>query len=83
MINIDSEGGFITLGRRGIHGDFGISWGNSQDPFFANERLEGYFSINLGRLSIEFGAIDHERPGLYITKYKDGDIESTTPLLQF
>ena len=82
-IEIDSDGGFITLGSRGILGDLGISWGNSQDPFFADLRLEGFFSINLGPLSIEFGAIDQERPGLYITRYRNGDIEFTKPLLQF
>lgn len=81
-IEINSDGGYIMLGRRGILGDIGISWGNSQDPFFAEERLEGYFSISLGASSIEFGAIDQERPGLYVTKYKDGDIESIITLLQ-
>lgn len=76
-IEITSDGGFVTFG------DYGISWGNSQDPFFGTERLEGFFSINAGATSIEFGAIDQERPGVYVTKYKDGDIESVTPLLQF
>ena len=76
-IEINSEGGFVTLG------DYGISWGNSQDPFFGTERLEGYFSINFGATSIELGSIDHEHPGLYVTRYKDGDIESTTTLLRF
>ena len=76
-LEITSDGGFVSLG------DYSISWGNSEDPFFGTERLEGYFSINAGATSIEFGAIDHERPGIYITKYKDGDVESTTTLLQF
>ena len=77
MINIDSEGGFVSIG------DLSVSWGNSQDPFFAEERLEGYFSINSGATSLEFGAIDQERPGIYLTKYRDGDIESTRTVLQF
>lgn len=74
---IDSDGGYIAFG------DCGISWGNSQDPFFGTERLEGFFSINAGATSLEFGAIDHERPGVYLTRYKDGDIHSITTLLQF
>lgn len=77
MISIDSDGGYISIG------DFSITWGNSEDPFFADERLEGYFAINSGATSLEFGAIDHERPGVYITRYKDGDVLSTTPVLQF
>ena len=77
MISIDSGGGYLSIG------DFSITWGNSEDPFFADERLEGYFAINVWETSLEFGAIDHERPGLYLTKYKDGDVLSITPLLQF
>jgi len=77
MISIDSDGGYISIG------DFSITWGNSEDPFFADERLEGYFAINAGATSLEFGAIDHERPGVYITRYKDGDVLSITPVLQF
>lgn len=73
---IDSEEGFIYLGR------FSIVWANAIDPFFAEERLEGFCSFNFDRFSIEFGAIDHERPGLYFTTYKDGDIEQTRPIFQ-
>ena len=76
--NINSDGGHIEFW------DYGIVWGNSEDPWFVEgERLEGFFCINAGDTSLEFGAIDHDRPGVYVTKYKDGDIESTTPLLQF
>jgi len=77
IFNIDSDGGYISLG------DYSITWGNSVDPFFADQRLEGFFSINAGACSLEFGCIDQESPGIYFTRYADGDIESTTPLLQF
>lgn len=77
FININSDGGVIAIG------DYSISWGNSEDPFFGEERLEGFFAINAGATSLEFGAIDQDRPGIYVTKYADGDVESTTPLLQF
>lgn len=75
-IQIDSEEGFVYLGR------FSIVWANSVDPFFADERMEGFCSFNFDQFSIEFGAIDHEKPGLYFTTYKDGDIESTRPIFQ-
>lgn len=77
FININSDGGVIAIG------DYSISWGNSEDPFFDEERLEGFFAINAGATSLEFGAIDQDRPGIYVTKYANGDVESTTPLLQF
>ena len=76
-INIDSDGGFISLS------DYSIVWGNSVDPYFADERLEGFLSINAGAISLEFGCIDQDRLGVYVTKYEDGEVESTTALLQF
>ena len=75
-IQIISDEGFISLGA------FSVVWGNAVDPFFADERMEGFCSFSFDRFSIEFGAIDHERPGLYFTSYKDGDIESTKPIFQ-
>ena len=66
---INSDEGYIALGR------CTITWENSVDPFFDEERLEGFCSFGFDRFSLEFGAIDHERPGLYLTGYKDGDIE--------
>ena len=68
---INSDEGYIALGP------CTITWANSLDPFFDAERLEGFCSFGFDRLSLEFGAIDQERPGLYLTSYKDGDIEST------
>ena len=73
---VNSDEGFIALGA------FSITWANSVDPFFAQERLEGFCSFNFDRFSIEFGAIDHERPGLYLTTYKDGEVESSRPVFQ-
>jgi hypothetical protein len=77
IFNIDSDGGYIGLG------DYSITWGNAQDPFFEEERMEGFCTFSADAFSIEFGAIDQERPGIYFTRYGDGDIESTTPLIQF
>ena len=77
IFNIDSDGGYIGLG------DYSITWGNSVDPFFGEERMEGFCSFNAGACSIEFGAIDQERPGIYFTRYANGDIESVVTLVQF
>ena len=78
MIEIDSNGGYISIS------DFSICWGNSEEMWAGSEeRLEAFFSINWGATSLEFGAIDQERPGVYLTKYRDGDIESTKTVLQF
>tara|TARA_Y100001972_G_C7611143_1_gene306365 strand:+ start:751 stop:993 length:243 start_codon:yes stop_codon:yes gene_type:complete len=74
---IDSTGGLFSIG------DFSISWGNSVDPFFDDLRMEGYCAFNFRDRSLEFGAIDHEYPGIYFTKYKDGDIEFTRTLFSF
>ena len=77
IFDINSDGGVVAIGNCSIY------WGNSEDPFFGTERLEGFFSINLGNVSLELGCIDQDRPGIYITKYKDGDIESSTPVIKF
>lgn len=78
MIEIDSNGGYISIG------DFSISWGNSEELWAGSEeRLEGYFSVNCGRFSVEFGCIDQEAPGIYFTKYLNGDVESSVPLIYF
>lgn len=76
FVNIDSDGGYLAAGN------FSIVWGNSEDPFFAGERLEGFFSIGYGTVALEFGAIDQDRPGIYLTTYKDDDIELVKPLVQ-
>jgi len=76
FFSIDDDGGLIIINQ------FSISWANAIDPYFETERLEGYTSISFGDISFEFGCIDQERPGFYITKYADGDIESITPIFR-
>lgn len=72
FVNISDLNGVIAIG------DYSISWGNADT---IND-LEGFFSLNLGNLSIEFGDIDQGVPGIYITRYADGEVESTTPIIQ-
>jgi len=77
FVNIDSEGGLVQLG------DYSISWGNSEDPFFENHRLEGFCAFNAGQMSIEFGCVDQDRPGIYLVRYEDGDVRSVQTILSF
>lgn len=72
FINISDLNGVIGFG------DYSISWGNA-DPI---NDLPGFCSFNFGAASLEFGDIDQGVPGIYFTKYANGDVESTTPILQ-
>lgn len=63
---VDSNQGHLFIG------DYGINWANA-DPEYG---LPGFFAINLGRLSVELGEIDQESPGIYITTYSGGEVDS-------
>ena len=73
-IDIDSDGGCIYIGS------WSVTWGNSVDPYYADMRMEGYCSFNFGSVSLEFGAVDQDQPGLYITRYSEGDVEYSKPI---
>lgn len=78
---IDSYGGqFRTLGLN-------ISWGNFEPSQtiegFSIDDLPGFTAVSYGDCCLEFGQVDQPRPGIYFTKYKDGDVEYSRPLLQF
>lgn len=62
--HVDSNQGHLFLG------DYGFNWANSDDSY----DLPGFFAINMGALSIEFGQIDQECPGVYITTYENGEV---------
>jgi hypothetical protein len=80
-LNIDSYGGQIRL--------FGlnISWSNFEPSQtiegFAFGDLPGFTAFSWGDSCLEFGQVDQERPGIYFTKYEDGDVKYSRPLLQF
>ena len=76
FISINSDCGAIEIGN------YSITWRNSEDPWLDGERLEGFFAIGTRGTSLEFGCIDQDRPGIYVTKYAGVDIESITTLLQ-
>ena len=80
-INIDSLGGLVRLGA------LSITWGNFEPSQiiegFTFGDLQGFTSFNYGDVSLEFGSVDQERPGIYFTKYEEGDVKYSRPLLQF
>ena len=61
-----------------LFGEYGISWGNR----LAELDLSGYFCINAGIFSLEFGEIDQDKPGIYLVKFKDDEIEESKTLWQ-
>jgi len=72
IFDITDDGGLIRLGN------LAILWQN-QDTILD---FPGFTVISSGSYSLEFGAIDNGN-GVFVTKYKDGDIEYSRPLLQF
>ena len=61
-----------------LFGEYGISWGNR----LTDLDLSGYFCINAGIFSLEFGEIDQDKPGIYLVKFKDDEIEESKTLWQ-
>ncbi len=70
ILDFSSNGGHIRLGS------LAILWQNQDSEF------PGFTVISCGDFSLELGDIDNGN-GVFITKYKDGDIEYSRPLLQF
>ena len=62
-IDINSDYGEIKLGPLRVH------WYNAEggDP--------GFFLLGWKRYNLEFGQIDQERPGIYLTRYANHDVE--------
>lgn len=69
MIYLRSSGGCIDFGW------FRLAWQNQDDQY------EGFTAIVIGGYSLELGAIDQERQGIYLTHLKEGEVVSTRPLL--
>lgn len=72
ILDLNDDGGLIRLGS------LAILWQN-QDT---DQEFPGFTVFSLGNYSLEFGDIDNGL-GIFITKYNDGDIEYSHPLLQF
>jgi hypothetical protein len=69
---INADGGFIRFNS------LAILWQNQDIAL----DFPGFTVFSSGEYSLELGAIDNGN-GVFITKYNDGDIEYSRPLLQF
>lgn len=67
--DINSAYGEIKLGSLRIH------WYNSDED-------AGFCIFGFGRYNIEFGQIDQERPGIYLTRYVNHDVEQLRTILE-
>jgi hypothetical protein len=78
---VDSIGGQIRL--LGLS----ISWANFEASQtiegFSFGDLPGFTAVSYGDYCLELGQVDQPRPGIYITKYEEGDVKYSRPLLQF
>lgn len=59
-------------------GDYGVTWANAD----SENGLDGFFAINFGAMSLEFGDVDQGKPGIYVVTYKDHDIDECKTLWQ-
>lgn len=60
-----------------IHSDYGeIKLGSLRVHWYNTTRVDpGFFLIGWGDYNLEFGQIDHDRPGIYLTRYVNHDVE--------
>lgn len=72
IFDLTDDGGLIKLGS------LAILWQNQDSEL----DFPGLTVFSAGSYSLEFGAIDNGN-GIFITKYEDGDIAYSRPLLQF
>lgn len=49
-------------------GPFRLHW------FFADED-PGFVIFSIGDYNLELGQVDQERPGIYLTRYVDGEVD--------
>ena len=63
-----------TYGRIGL-GPLQLSWQNTDEEF------PGWTVLSWGESNLEFGQIDQDSPGVYMTRYVDGEVTRTRTLL--
>ena len=73
------------MNRLEIHSDYGeIKLGPLRAHWYnAVQGEAGFFLLGWGNYNIEFGQIDQERPGIYLTRYANGDVEQVCTLAEF
>ena len=62
-------------------GQLGVAWCNTQQ---ADELGEdpGWFILSWKNTNLEFGMIDQDRPGIYRTRYENGEVIYLNTLLE-
>ena len=70
-IDIHSDYGEIRLGPLRAH------WYN------AALGETGFFLLGWGNYNLEFGQIDQDRPGIYLTRYVNHEVEQLRTIIQF
>lgn len=65
------------MNKLDIHSDYGeIKLGPLRAHWYnTTPEDEGFFLLGWGRYNLEFGQIDQERPGIYLTRYVNHDVE--------
>ena len=69
-LEIRSDYGEIKLGPLRVH------WYN------AAQDGPGFFLLGWSRYNLEFGQIDQDRPGIYLTRYVNHDVEQLQTILE-
>jgi len=67
IFDVNSDHGQIRVGQ------LGVAWYNSQ-PEDAYGEDPGWFIISWKDTNLEFGSIDQDVPGIYRTRYIDGEV---------
>lgn len=67
------EGGIELLGFR-------AQWSNQETVFGAD--YSGWAVLGFREFNLEFGQIDQDRPGIYLTRYLDGEVDRLKTLLE-
>ena len=70
QFHIDSDNGSIILGP------CRVGWYNVEDG------EPGFFILGIGQYNLEFGQVDQDRPGIYLTRYDNADVHPVFTLLR-
>lgn len=67
-----------------IHSDYGeIKVGPLRAHWYNSTGGEaGFFLLGWGNYNVEFGQVDQEYPGIYLTRYSNGDVEQVRTILE-
>ena len=74
MIEITPQWGRLNLGP------FTLGWWNSQ--LDQEEHYFGWCTLSWNDWNLELGEIDQDRPGIYITRYEEGEVIRVRTILE-